>query len=148
MVFILSNIYLFFFSLTKEYITTLEDLSNELLYEIFEYLNDHHAFQAFYELNNRFENLFLNSNLPIKINISSISKSKLHLYSTHIIKPYAYRIELFRLSNPCIDPCLLLLPIMKNLTQLKRLILNNIESNYIEQIVNHLQYNLPMWIPL
>ncbi|CAF4814128.1 unnamed protein product, partial [Rotaria sp. Silwood2] len=79
----------------------------------------------------------------IKSNISYIRKSKLQHYLTHIIKPYAYRIELFRLSNPCIDPCLLLLPIMKNLTQLTTLILNYNESNYIEQIVNHLS-SLPV----
>ncbi|CAF3739137.1 unnamed protein product [Rotaria sp. Silwood1] len=74
---------------------------------------------------------------------SSIPKSKLQHYLTHIIKPYAYRIQLFRLSNPFIDPCLLLLPIMKNLTQVTTLILNNIESIYIEQIVNNLS-SLPV----
>ncbi|CAF3324483.1 unnamed protein product [Rotaria socialis] len=129
--------------LIKDDITTLENLSNELIYEIFEFLNYHHAFQAFYDLNQRFQDFFLNSNLPIKINISSMSKSKLQQYLTHIIKPYAYRIEFFRLSNPFIDLSLLLLPIMKTLTQLTTLILNNIESNYIEQIVNHLS-SLPV----
>ena len=64
-------------------------------------------------------------------------------YLTHIIKPSAYRIELFRLSNPFIDLSLLLFPIIKKLTQLKTLILNNIESNAIEQIVNHLS-SLPL----
>ncbi|CAF2816352.1 unnamed protein product [Rotaria sp. Silwood2] len=121
-----------------ENINKIENLSNELIYEIFEFLNYHHAFQAFYDLNQRFENLFLNSNIPIKINISTISKSKFEYFTKHIIKPNAYRIELIRLSNPCIDPCLLLIPIMKNLTQLTTLILNNIESNYIEKIVNNL----------
>ena len=64
-------------------------------------------------------------------------------YLTHIIKPSAYRIELFRLSNPFIDVSLLLFPLIKKLTQLKTLILNNIESNAIEQIVNHLS-SLPL----
>ncbi|CAF4291734.1 unnamed protein product, partial [Adineta steineri] len=99
-------------------ITNVEDLSNELFYEIFEYLIDHHAFQAFYDLNYRFQKLVLNSNSTIKINISSISKSQFHHYLRDRIKPCTSRIELFRLSNPCIDPCSLLLPIMKNLTQL------------------------------
>ncbi|CAF5048665.1 unnamed protein product, partial [Rotaria sp. Silwood1] len=147
----LFNEHIFYFLVTanetncliKENITILENLSNELIYEIFGFLNNHHAFQAFYDLNQRFQDLFLKSNLPIKINISSISKSKLQHYLTHIIKPYACRIELFRLSNPFIDLNLLLLPIMKNLTQLTTLILNNIESNYIEQIINHLS-SLPV----
>lgn len=136
----IESLFLFFFSLIKENFTTFENLSNELIYEIFEFLNHHDAFQAFYYLNQRFQNLFLNSNLPLKIDLSSISKSKLKYYLTHIIKPCAYRIELFRLSNPLIDPCLLLQPIMKNLTQITTLILNDIESIYIEQILNNLSH--------
>ncbi|UJR20059.1 hypothetical protein I4U23_023193 [Adineta vaga] len=127
-----------FSSLTRECITTLEDLSNELIYDIFDYLLDHHAFQAFYNLNIRFQNLFLNSTFPIKINISFISKPNLQHYFTHIIKPCTNRIEYFQLSNSCIDPCSLLFSIMKNLTQLSTLILNHIEANYIESMLNHL----------
>ncbi|CAF1586584.1 unnamed protein product, partial [Adineta steineri] len=129
--------------LSKESITTFEDLSNELLYEIFDYLIDYHAFQAFCYLNNRFQNLFLHSNFPIKINIREISKSEFEYYLKHIIKPCTKRIKLFRVSNPCIDPCLLLFPLMKHLTQLTTLILNKIEANYIEPIVNHLS-SLPV----
>ncbi|CAF1563307.1 unnamed protein product, partial [Adineta steineri] len=53
------------------------------------------------------------------------------------------RIKLFRLSNPCIDPCLLLFPLMKHLTQLTTLILNKIEVNHIEPVVNRLS-SLPV----
>ncbi|CAF1483173.1 unnamed protein product, partial [Adineta steineri] len=130
-------------SLSKESITTFEDLPNELLYEIFDYLIDYHAFQAFCYLNNRFQNLFLHSNFPIKINIREISKSEFEYYLTHIIKPCPKRIKLFRVSNPCIDPCLLLFPLMKHLTQLTTLVLNKIEANYIEPIVDHLS-SLPV----
>ncbi|CAF0781370.1 unnamed protein product [Adineta steineri] len=128
------------FNSSKESITTFEDLPNELIYEIFDYLIDYHAFQAFCYLNNRFQNLFLHSNFPIKINIGKISKSKFEYYLTHIIKPCTKRIKLFRLSNPCIDPCLLLFPLMKRLTQLTTLILNKIEVNHIEPIVNRLSF--------
>ena len=39
-----------------------QDLLNELIYERFDLLDYHHASDASYDLNNRFENLFLNSN--------------------------------------------------------------------------------------
>ncbi|CAF1566164.1 unnamed protein product, partial [Adineta steineri] len=42
--------------------------------------------------------------------------------------------------NPCIDPCLLLFPIMKCLTKLPRLILNKMDANHIEPIVNYLSF--------
>jgi hypothetical protein len=122
----------------------LEDLSNELIYEIFEFLDLNHAFESFYDLNKRFQNLFVHSNLPIKINISSISKSAFHHYLTDIIIPHTDRIQSFRLSNSFAgDMSLLLNPIMTNLIRLETLIINNIESNYIEQVVNQLS-SLPV----
>jgi hypothetical protein len=108
------------------------------MYEIFEFLDFHHAFYGFYNLNQRFQNLFV-SNLPIKINISSISKSAFQHYLTHIIEPHTHRIKSLRLSNPfAADMCLLLSPVMTNLTQLTTLIINNIESSHIEEVVNYL----------
>ncbi|CAF1566917.1 unnamed protein product [Rotaria sordida] len=55
-----------------------------------------------------------------------------------------YRIKSICLSDPfAADMSLLLFPIIANLTQLTTLIINNIESNYIEHIVNHLS-SLPL----
>lgn len=128
-----------FFSIEKEYIKTFEDLPNEIIYEIFDFLDFHHAFQSFYDLNNRFQNIFVDSNLPIKINISSISKSSFHHYFSHIIKPHAYRIQTFKLSTPfAADMTLLILPIMANFIQLTTLTIDDIQSDYIGEVVNHL----------
>ncbi|CAF4068996.1 unnamed protein product [Rotaria sordida] len=120
------------------------DLSNELIYEIFGFLDFHHTFQAFYDLNQRFRNLFLHTNLLIKINISSISKSKFESYVKHIIKPHINRINSLRLSNPfTADMCLLLFPLMTNLIRLQALTLIDIEAKYIEEILNYLS-SLPI----
>ena len=121
--------------------TRFEDMSNELIYEIFEFLDFHHAFESFYDLNIRFQNLFVYSNFPIKINISTISKSTLQRYLKHIVIPYTDRITSLRLSNPFVaDMILLLSPIMLNLTRLKALSLNNIESDYVEAILDRLTF--------
>ena len=76
-----------------------EYLANEIIYEIFEYLDVYHGF--FY-LNNRFKNLLINSNLPFQINISNLSKTNLELYHEHMINPNRHRINILRLSNPFI----------------------------------------------
>jgi hypothetical protein len=124
--------------------TTFEHLSNELIYEIFEFLYFHHAFQGFYDLNKRFQNLFVYSNLPIKINISSISKSTFHRYLADIIIPYTSRIQSLRLSSPfAVDMGLLLSPLMTNLIRLETLIINDIKSVHLVKIVNQL-FSLPV----
>jgi hypothetical protein len=119
--------------------TTFGDLSNEIIYEIFEFLDHHHAFQSFENLNKRYLNLFVHLNLPIKISISSIPKSTFHRYLTQIIIPNTYRLTSLRVSSPFAgDMYLLLSPMMTKLTRVERLVINNIEGKYIEEVVNHL----------
>ncbi|CAF3217762.1 unnamed protein product [Rotaria sp. Silwood2] len=120
--------------LSRETITNVEDVSNELIYEIFEFLDYFHIYKAFFNLNVRFRNLLTNSSLPIKINISSISKSAYQQYYTDIIRTNAYRINSLRLSNLFIyglasSP----IQILSKFLQLERLILHNIQSEYLEE---------------
>jgi hypothetical protein len=105
------------------------------MYEMFEFLDLHDAFQSFYHLNKRFQNLFNCSKLPIKINVSSVSKSAFSRYCKDIIIPHADRIQSFRISNPFASDMNLSLTTM---IRLETLVINNIQSYYIEQIVNQL----------
>ncbi|CAF4417097.1 unnamed protein product, partial [Adineta steineri] len=90
------------FSLLKEFVACFEILFNELIYEIFDLLDFHHVYQAFYSLNARFHNLIGNSTVPIEVNLSSISKSTFQRYNKDIILPNKLRIHSLHLSNPCL----------------------------------------------
>ncbi|CAF3967485.1 unnamed protein product [Adineta steineri] len=128
--------------LLKEFVTCFEDLSNELIYEIFELLDFHHVYQAFYSLNTRFYNLIVNSTVPIDINLSSISKSTFHRYNKDVILPNKHRIHSLHLSNPCLyDDISSPIHILSQFLRLETLSLNNIESK-------HLEYLLPTLVSL
>ncbi len=120
--------------------TTFEDFSNKVIYEIFDFLNFYDAFETFYGLNIRFQNLFLYSNFPISINILSVSKSTFQRFLTHIIIPQTYRITSLRLSNPFATDMYLLLivPIITKFIRLEALTLNSIEASHIKQVLDHL----------
>ncbi|CAF1459979.1 unnamed protein product [Rotaria sordida] len=59
-------------------INCIEDLSNEIFYEIFDYLDGYDVYNAFSNLNNSFENLLIKSSLLMKIQISSTSEFDYH----------------------------------------------------------------------
>jgi len=83
---------LFFFLLRSSSLTHFEDLSNEVIYEIFDFFDICHIYQAFFHVNKRFEKLLIDSTFPIKINISSMSKLDFQRYYSNIIIPNKYRI--------------------------------------------------------
>ncbi len=64
-----------------------EHLANEILYEVFEYLDFYHVYDGFFDLNKRFRHLLLNSTLPIQINTPTVSKSNFERYYERIIIP-------------------------------------------------------------
>ncbi|CAF1262755.1 unnamed protein product [Rotaria sp. Silwood1] len=62
-------------------ITSVENLSNELYYEIFDYLHGNEIYQAFSNLNYRFQQFLGSSSFPLKIRINSSSyKSYMNTY--------------------------------------------------------------------
>jgi hypothetical protein len=85
-----------------KFLSHFEDLSNEIIYEIFEFLDFCHVYDAFVDLNTRFENLVSRSFLPIHINFSSVSKSAFKRYYKNLIIPYQHRIKSLHLPNPFI----------------------------------------------
>ncbi|CAF4264757.1 unnamed protein product [Rotaria sp. Silwood2] len=130
--------------LSRESVTYFEHLSNELIYEVFEFLDCFHIYEAFFKLNMRFRNLLANSTLPIKINISSMSKSAYQKYYTDIIVTNAYRINSLQLSNLFIyDLTSSPIQILPKFLQLETLIFDNVESEYLEKLLRSLK-SLPI----
>jgi hypothetical protein len=115
------------------------DLSNEIFYEIFEFLDFCDIYEGFFNLNHRFQSLLINLTLPIRIKLSSISKSTFEHYYTEIIIPYQDQIESLHLTNPFITEILFSSNSIKlELVRLERLILDKITSDYLEELLNHL----------
>ncbi|CAF4115220.1 unnamed protein product, partial [Rotaria sp. Silwood2] len=119
----------------------LEDLANEIFYEIFEYLDMHDIYKGFFNLNKRFKNLIIYSNFLNQINISIISKNDFKNYYNNILIPYRYRITLLRLSNPFVaDLIFSPLRIILHFNHLEKLILDKIQMKFLNNIFNYLMY--------
>ncbi|CAF1554585.1 unnamed protein product [Rotaria sp. Silwood1] len=116
-------------------------MSNEVIYEIFEFLDFFHRYDAFLNLNQRFKNLLIHSPLSIQINLSLMSKSTFQNYYKFILVSDKYRIKSLRLSNPFVfDSILSSINIQLIFIQLETLILNNIDSKSLENLLNHLTF--------
>ncbi|CAF3980194.1 unnamed protein product, partial [Adineta steineri] len=119
--------------------TNFEELSNEIIYEIFDFLDTYHAYEIFSNLNIRFRNLFTLSNFPIEINLSNISKSSFQQHYGQFFKYNNHRIHSLYISNPFIIN--LIFSSIKNdilFTQLKILYLKNIDSDDCNDLFNYL----------
>ncbi|CAF4771071.1 unnamed protein product [Rotaria sp. Silwood1] len=115
-----------------------EQIPNELIYEIFDFLDISHVYNAFSNLNTRFENLLTNSSFCFNINISSMSKSTFEHYYTNIINPNKHRIKLLHLSNPfTVDRIFSPVRIALKFIRLETLIFDNIQSKYLPNILHH-----------
>lgn len=126
--------------------TLFEHFPNEILYEIFEYLDIIHAYNTFFNLNIRFQNLFLYSNLSIQVDISSMTKSTFEQAYEKIIIPNQHRINYLRLSNPFTVDLIFSPPrVISKFIRLQSLVLDQIKAKYLENIfiqlslLSHLQ---------
>ena len=131
-------------SVNRNDVTRLEDLSNELIYEIFHCLDSCQMYDAFFNLNSRFCHLVFHSTFPIKVYfLTTLSRSDFQRYYNQILLPNQHRVELFYLSNPFIierlfsSTCIFL-----QLIQLETLILNPIESKSLNNLLDYL-FTLP-----
>lgn len=129
-----------FYSLSRESLTCFEDLSNELIYEIFEYLNHFHVYESFFNLNIRFDYLLIDSNLPVKIDLSSLSKSSWKRYNEYIIENINMdRITTFRINESCMyDHVLSSFDQILSFNRIENLILENIEYIYLDSLIDQI----------
>jgi hypothetical protein len=77
----------------------MEDLSNELFFEVFDYLDGCDLHKAFSNLNKRFEDIFFSPYLRLKIGINSRQQSDIQYCHTNIIRPNRHKIISLCLLN-------------------------------------------------
>ncbi|CAF3283472.1 unnamed protein product [Rotaria sp. Silwood2] len=117
---------------------TMEDLANEIFYEIFEYLDLYDIYKGFYNLNIRFRNLTIHANVLTKINPSIMSNSNFEDYYQNIIKPNQQQINFLRLTNPfAINIIFSSSRTILNFYSLETLILDNLHNKKFEQFFDY-----------
>lgn len=87
---------IYFFS---EPITSLENLPNDLFFEIFDYIEGCTLYEAFSNLNNRFQLLLKSSSIRFKIDITSHRQTCWEHHFTNFILPYKYQIVSFHINK-------------------------------------------------
>jgi hypothetical protein len=118
-----------FSSSSGKSVTQFEDLSNKIIYEVFEFLDFCHIYDALFNLSIRFQNLLTRSSLPMNIDLSSMSSMVFQRYYTTIVIHYQHRIKSLNSSNPFINGLVFssLFFVLK-FTRLEQLTLDNINS--------------------
>ena len=118
-----------------------EDLPNEVIYEIFDYLNICDVFDIFSLLNYRFDHLLYDLPIPLNLDLLLISKRNFNVYAKHLIEKNLTRLRSLRLSNPLIiHQFLSIYSFDETYSCLECLVLNDIEWTQLESIVIVLQF--------
>ena len=116
--------------------TKFEDLPNEVIYEIFDYLDISHVFESFFNLNNRFKYLIINCPFVFKIDLSFLSKSTFEHLCKNLIETNKDRIISLRLTNPLtIDLFLSFFSFNENFIQLECVVFTEINFKKLEPIL-------------
>ncbi len=124
----------------------LESLANELLVDLFEYLNGIHLFRAFHGLNSRFNNLLLTYFRFYAFDFRSVSKTDFDIICQEHLAPLADRIMSLCLSDDDETPqqlnCFLSHKfILRQFTQLKSLTLNYIRlKEMMDKMMHEVHY--------
>ncbi|CAF1450374.1 unnamed protein product [Adineta ricciae] len=84
---------------TTNLITRFENLSNEIYYEIFDYLDGCSIHKAFSNLNRRFQQLLTSPVYNLKISIEDNSTTSVEYFCTNVILPNKHRIISIHLWN-------------------------------------------------
>ncbi|CAF5044791.1 unnamed protein product, partial [Rotaria sp. Silwood1] len=117
---------------------TMEDLANEIFYEIFEYLDLYDIYKGFYNLNIRFRNLTIHANVLTKINSSIMSNSNFKDYYQNIVKSNQQQINFLRLTNPfAINIIFSSSRTILNFYSLETLILDNLQNKKFDQFFDY-----------
>ncbi|CAF3043167.1 unnamed protein product [Rotaria socialis] len=116
----------------KKMITSLENLSNDLLYEIFDYLDGGEIYKAFSNLNRCFQTLITSPSLLLNIDLRLQSENLSHYRSTCIVTPNRHRITSLSFSHGSLyQSGLAFCNIDALFIRLESLILDNIKSQQL-----------------
>lgn len=125
--------------MSPKLIGRLEDLSNEILYGVFEFLDVSTIYEAFSNLNGRFEHRLINYPLPSNVKLSPLSKMSLERSFYFALVPHQHQIKSMCLSNP-----ILINHVFSSttnsivFTRLEKLRLNDFNPDYSEEILTRL----------
>ena len=87
------------FNLYSTLINTIENLSNEVYYEIFEHLDGCDIYKAFSNLNRRFQWLITAASLLLKISLNDETKLDIKQYYQRLVIPNQHRVISLHLRN-------------------------------------------------
>lgn len=113
--------------------TRFEDLSNELIYEIFDYFDHLFLHEIFSKLNSRFQSLFSQSSLPWKIHFPLTSKTLFRSRCESFIRPNLSRIISLNICKYFLD-----FFSIDRFLSLHSLIIDSIASEKISSVIQQL----------